>query len=267
MRSQSQWNSLYRIFGSFQWMVSTAVILFSGLLKIDVSKLKGALDFFVPSVTWIQSNAWWSILTLTALGGLAKLANSRIGAPWVWEHVHFILDKYQELIFEGEEGAVHHHRVTLFKYVHCQNWAKFWDRRGGLIAVERSGHTTMKSAASFKAPDNADEAEGIAGWTWAAKRVITLQKLPDIHTNRAENHRLKHRAKYSKDARVSLKWLDEHPDSARARSLCGIPVEVKGRIWGVIVIDSRSETFRNLPIITSFWKINGRYFGKLLERA
>ena len=268
MRSQSHWNSLYKVLAGFQVFGSTVVVVISALLKFDAAKLdNGPLDFLKPYVVSLQTNAWWSILSLTLLVGLAKIINGRIGAPWVWDHVHFLLDKFQELLFEGEQGDVHHHRVTLFKHVRCKNWYQVLRRDGGLLSVERSGHTTMKSVAFFRAPDDADNAEGVAGWTWAAKRVTTVENLPDIHNRRGGNHWTQNRAKYAQKTRVSDGWLTKHPDSARARSLCGIPVEVKGRIWGVIVIDSRSPAFRNRTVIDDFWKINSRYFGKLLEKA
>ena len=69
---------------------------------------------------------------------------------------------------------------------------------------------------------------------------------------------------YARRTWIAPAWLSTRRQ--HARSFCGIPVEVKGRLWGVIVLDSRSpdaidqETSRVYNLI-------GRYLGKLLERT
>jgi len=87
-------------------------------------------------------------------------------------------------------------------------------------------------------PDQADRAQGIAGRTWAGKGIVAVDGLPDLGNNPTEEAI----SDYANRTFVSFKWLKrwikkEHP----SRSFQGVPIEVKGKPWGVVVLDSRDE--------------------------
>lgn len=211
-----------------------------GLQKADIPDLRlkapglaGLFDY----LTALQSNAWWVLPVLAILAGILGLLRKHLGSPWLWGAVHQHLDVIRELAFNLQPNdAVHHHRVTLFKHVPWAWCLRKWPWSGWLVAVERSGHTTQNSIAFFRAPDNPDHAEGVAGMTWARNGTVAVSKLPQL-TAQSTDEELK---AYSAAAGVSVEWLRRR--LPQAQSICGIPVEVKGRLWGVIVLDSRSPT-------------------------
>ena len=215
----------------------------------------------MTALTWLQQSAWLSIPVLTLGLGLMQAARSMIGPPWIWETVHYLLDRLQEHVFEQQVGTpLHYHRVTLFRYVRLRPSFCRWPWSGWLVPVERSGHTTRKSRSVFLAPDDADRVEGIAGQTWAQKSVVIVENLPDL----SGTHSLRLLEEYAHKTWVSVEWLQSR--TQHARSFRGIPVEVKGRLWGVIVLDSRSPTAIDQNAV-KVYRLIGRYLGKLLERA
>lgn len=194
-----------------------------------------------------------------------------VGPPSIWKTVHEVLDQMQHRAFEERTEPLHHHRVTLFKICRWHwtfgqwpwlPWAKW------LIPVERSGHATRLSASAFRIPDAADRAEGVAGRTWAMRNVVVVDNLPELSSvSRPEQLQ-----DYARKTWVSVDWVRQAIRRAKsrgrpiARSFCGIPVEVKGELWGVLVFDSCSKDMRVEQALGEF-KTLGRFLGKLLERA
>ena len=208
----------------------------------------------------IGKRLWATIPLLMVALGLMQVTRWMIGPPWVWDTIHYLLDRFRDYVFEEESGPLHHHRVTLFKYVRVRFCFRRWPWSGWLVPIERSGHTTRRSRTTFLAPDDADRAEGIAGQTWAQNRVVPLAKLPDIN----ENPSCDALTEYARQTFVAEAWLQKQRQ--HAHSFCGIPVEVKGKLWGVIVLDSRNPEAIDQNAIR-FYSLIGRYLGKLLERA
>lgn len=82
-------------------------------------------------------------------------------------------------------------------------------------------------------PDDARRAEGVAGVTWAENYVIPVRDLPDLRNASAAE-----KEEYARQTFVTVKWLAK--EKPRSRSLCGIPVQVRGKKWGVLVLDSEA---------------------------
>jgi hypothetical protein len=208
-----------------------------------------------------QTAAWWLLPLLIIVSGVLGLLRKLIGPPWLWHTVHSYLDTFRDEAFEvGPDDDLHHHRVTLFRHVGwCWRFAK-WPWSGWLVPVERSGHTTQSSISVFKAPDDADNAEGVAGRTWARRRIMMVSNLPDLGAETSEDA-LK---RYCEATGISVDWARKR--RPRARSFCGMPVEVKGQLWGVIVLDSRSPNGIKAESQLSYRPL-GKYLGKILERV
>ena len=49
------------------------------------------------------------------------------------------------------------------------------------------------------------------------------------------------------------------------RSMCGLPVEVGGEVWGVVVIDSRSETLVEQEKISALYGQHAGVLSKLIQ--
>ena len=262
MRHQPPRLVIYQVCRCLKIVAGVAAALIPASLKAEPSKI--GWEWGSSIVKSLQGEAYWLIPCSLILVGLLSLLQKEIGAPWVWDHVHFLLDRIQEVAFPPTlvSGDLHHHRVTLFKYsTFCFVWKK-WPWTGWLHAVERSGHSTRRRSVCFRAPDDADHAEGVAGIAWARKGAVILNNLPDLYEANLADKKLE---SYAKATRVSPGMLKHR--LPHSRSFYAIPVESKNRIWGVIVIDSRSPEIKTATEIAASFSLIGKYLGKLLEKA
>jgi len=168
--------------------------------------------------------------------------------PVVWSQVHLLLTELQKFAFKTElENAapVYEHRVTLFR----RGWRLApcrWPWSGWLIPVERSGHMTRTTNTVFRAEEASSKVEGIAGYTWARSAIVSVGELPDLEVEalRRLEPNLQTEAidEYAQRTLVTPEVVRQRIAEGKtlARSYCGIPVEVRGKMWGVIVIDSRN---------------------------
>jgi len=193
-------------------------------------------------------------------GGLGLL-KKLLGPPWLWNTVHSYLDSFREEAFNvGLDDAQHHHRVTLFRYKPWYWHFRRWPWSGWLVPVERSGHTTQASISVYRAPDDADKAEGVAGMTWARRRIVNVSNLPDLSEDPSRDDM----QRYAKATGMNLEVVKKK--RPKARSFCGIPVEIKGEVWGVLVLDSRSADGINTNSQILYRPL-GKFLAKILERV
>lgn len=251
-----------------QFAAGSLSIYAGAALKADIGWFSGwwplAASFFSVGQKTAPLLVVVSPILIAAFGWL----KTAIGSPSIWKTVHEILDQMQKRAFEDCDGPPHHHRVTLFKVTRCRvtstnlPWARW------LVPVERSGHATRQSKSAFRIPDAADHAEGIAGRTWAMRNVVTVDNLPEL----SASSRPEQIQDYAQKTYVSPDWLRESVRRSRdrrrplARAFCGIPVEVKGELWGVLVFDSCRKDLSVEKALAEFQTL-GRFLGKLLERA
>ncbi len=231
MKSNSRWTRIDKIISYVQWSLGGVAFGAGVTLKIDPQNLWPWINFAKPFVTWSQESGFGATMVLIsiALGGFASFLRRQIGPPWVWKYVHFLLDTFRKHVFDDEDGEVHHHRVTLFKHRRCRAWWTFGVGGGWLVPVERSGHTTLKRRTSFRAPDNADRAEGIAGYTWSCRRNVYVENLPDISKPDVSDAEIE---AFASQSHCNVRWVRRRKHRCCSRSYCGIPVEVKGERWG-----------------------------------
>lgn len=181
----------------------------------------------------------------------------------LWPLVKEVLDDFRKQLYPNSKDPAHLHRTTLFK--HC-GWVfrrrALWPpSRGWLKVVERSGHTTRNSRTVFFAPNDPDKAEGVAGLAWAWNQVVFREDLPDVRSGPTPKEVLE---RYATDSNTALDYVAKHRPTSR--SLCGIPVEVSGEIWGVLVVDSRDP---KLPkeLIEQHHAIAAKFISRVLERV
>ncbi|MGV3626892.1 MAG: hypothetical protein ACO1PN_04295 [Betaproteobacteria bacterium] len=202
-----------------------------------------------PLVTWVMINACWIVFTLTLIAAVIKLFRERLDSQWKWSLIQELMNRIAKEAFTGTAGANHHHRATLFQHVQwcwiCPYHGRwFWPWGSGrmpwsgwLVPVIRSGYATQKSKTVFLAPDDADKAEGVAGLIWASDKEMVIQTPTAISSTSttAEVNR------YMSDTHVSPGWVQQQIDSGNVlhASFRGIPIEVKGQKWGVLLLDSR----------------------------
>lgn len=259
-----KWTSFFYFLSLWaQVIVGFLVVCIGAAQRADSGAIRTQLSGFPELAELIdaaQRNAWWQLPVFTIAAGVLGLLRKQLGSPWLWDAVKFSLDEIQKIAFTmGDSDGQHHHRVTLFKYVPWAWCLRRWPWSGWLVPVERSGHTTRSGVSYFKAPDAADQAEGIAGLTWARRRTVGVSDLPEL-TAQSSNAELQ---TYATSTGLSIEQVkDKLP---KARSFAGIPVEVGGRVWGVIVLDSRgAKSIRG--DVTVIYQPISRVMGKLLEK-
>jgi len=99
--------------------------------------------------------------------------------------------------------------------------------------------------------------------------VVSAFDLPELDA-KASKTKLN---EYARKTYVSVEfledWLERKASKGQSlpRAICGIPVEVKGEVWGVIVIDSRNPGELYKDAVMAFWKTTARTLSKLLEKA
>jgi hypothetical protein len=122
----------------------------------------------------------------------------------------------------------------------------------------------MRSTSAFWAPDDADNAQGIAGAAWARERTIYAEGLPHVEVGSSDNEM----STYAVRGAVTLEWLKmtmKKKPSGWPRAFCGMPLEVEGKRWGAIVIDTRGEAIPSHEAIETFYKHYAKFLGRLLR--
>jgi hypothetical protein len=187
--------------------------------------------------------------------------------PWVKAAVKHILDEMRDHAFKNvPNGPNFHYRVTLFRHVKGPCWKAAcslrWPFGGWLVPFARSGYLTQKISVCFRAPDQGDNAEGIAGQAFAQDLTLLVEKLPDVSTNACSDTQLKN---YARLTFVDLDWL--RTEQSTARALIGIPIKVKGEPWGVIVVDSRATEIPDRENVTNAYGLIAKVLGEVLDRS
>lgn len=203
----------------------------------------------------------------------------RMGDPWIWEKIKFILDEYQGKAFtKGPGDPSDHHRITLFKFKKncvfvkhwsCTNILKPWGNKtifsNFLVPVLRSGHLSQKSAAVFYVSDNSDSCEGIAAKAWSSEQAVVTDDLPYLKPGAPKTRDLNTYAKITYcDKQMIMKYMDS--GRPMPRSIAAIPIIVFGEMWGVIVLDSRLPKGVSSDSVLNF-ELTVALVGQLLEKA
>lgn len=207
-----------------------------------------------------QDFAWLAVPSCLFLAGLIGLLKKRLGDPNMWAFAHELLDDFRNKVFsDAGSDYQHHHRVTLFRHLRWVFVRRRWPWSGWLCPVERSGHTTQVSKALFRAPDEADDSEGVAGLGWCANGALKIDKLPELRKGSNDDILVS----YAASTGVSLEFVRTH--LPKTRSFYAVRVEVKGVPWGVLVVDSRKETI-NFSKVDKHYDVLGRYLSLILQR-
>lgn len=261
---------------SSQWIFGTLAALTGAATKAAGNLVGKAVPTWVlETVQWAADNAWWLVGTFTVFAFLCKEGASWFKAQWVWDCAQMILNVVRDDVFaaKGTEPT-HHHRVTLFR--HCKvklrlgkarskNVAWPWGKKcnpwsGWLYPVRRSGHTSKNSEIVFLAPDDADRAEGVAGRIWSQAKPQSLH-VPKGSFGNGDTWDEQTKRNYEKATHLPSGWLTQRGTDCHtlALSFWGIPIEVKGQRWGVLLIDSRSKN-------VDFSKINEKLILSMLDK-
>jgi len=233
-----------------QFLSFSGVTVLGAVLKTDPKRFGS----FEPYLKWTVDNAWWLIVALSLFGLILRGVTNSFGDPAIWASVRRILEKFRNEAFSGIEGdPLHHHRVTLYRK--CWRWridywrsrwwpwgSNRWPWSGWMVPVARSSRTTQRMKTVYLAPDDADRSEGIVGWVWQTNEVRVIE-LPEV----GQNPTPEQLQAYADASMMPLGWVQDRAKKGAQfpRVLCGIPVEVDNKLWGVIVLDSRRSNTIN----------------------
>ena len=203
---------------------------------------------FAGIVRFMHDWAWLVVLAGPLAVALLQWFRRRFGSPWAWEAIQKILDEFRDTAFdEMSHEPIDHHRVTLFKYCKTHWRSRLYKsypfiETGWLIAVARSGHLTKQRIRRFRAPDEGDKCEGVAGLAWRQRDWLLVPStssdpLPTL-TSESDESEL---AEYAERTGVDLQWVTGQVAKSRpiAYSYAAVAVRLKGQPWGVLVLDSR----------------------------
>lgn len=201
------------------------------------------------------------------------------GDPWLVQKIQFILDRYQQGAFDltgcQTDPPKDHNRVTLFRHqkgFFVRHWSGKWYWPWGkhsplgdfLVPVMRSGHMSKKTSIAFFVSDDSDKTEGIAGQAYASGKAVCVTHLPEM--NGATRVRAK--KDYADRTYCAVEMIDRYISKERPMpcSVVAIPVERNGKIWGVIVLDSRYPDGVTDKAVENY-RLTVALIGHLLERA
>ncbi len=230
----------------FRWIYSTlewcrrfalALSAFIGLLlKADPAKIGIHVSSSAQQlVVYLQTNAWIYVPILIVLAWLVGQLKARVGDPATWDELQKVLTDFRNGVFsDAGSGYEAHRRATFFKYTRWSiGWGKPWGR--SLVAVLRSGTTTHECSTAFSV--SRDSFEGIAGRAWVSERVVYIENLPDMQATNCTDEQ---RKSYAAATHVTVERILKKPP--QAQSFYATRVEVAGKAWGVLVLDSKQPT-------------------------
>ncbi len=250
----------YRACLVLQWLLGFLLLPASALLKARPESVAKWLPDAKWAIEAYHDNAWLILFLLAAFTQAFRFLAPKIKPVWPSSAMHELLKQAYRFAFKKgpREEPPHLHRVTLFE-----------KKRKKLIIRARSCHLTNTSQTTFAISDNPEECEGVAGWTYVLGQILFIDGLPELGQNAtADDFEM-----YAAKTYVSSKWLQEK--RPKARSYLGIPVEVKAKLWGVLVLDSAgTQTIRYDALSgdqaslrdREAYNFMGIAVGKLLER-
>lgn len=278
MRSFSRKSKVAFAMAEWFYIVGTALSAFLGW----VNSVEGTEKWIVNRpvlwriIEYLQESSFYVYVIIGVLV-IFGFIYRKIGDPWVVEKLKFILDEYQQKVFHANGAPQDHDRVTIFQHkkncIFVRHWSakRFFIPWGNkpplsdyLVPVLRSGHISQNTKAVFYAPDESDRAEGVAARAWASNRSIILNNLPAMRSA-SPNRDVKNYAESTFcDVNMVRKYISE--GRQMPRSIAAIPIDCGGKIWGVVVLDSRSPNGVTDESVQHY-QLTVALIGQLLERA
>ena len=216
------------------WTATVTAATIGAFLKADENRYKD-WPYIVSAIIVIKAAAWWSLPCTTIIAAILQKLRSDIGSARRWNTVQVVLDQYRDQVFAGfKNDPEYHHRVTIFKYVKWRLTFLRWPWSGWIVPVARSGVTRKSKISCFRASlDDPTTSEGIGGQSFSGNRTLSIDGLPDLTAANVNNDDIRRYAErtFLPVTRVTQRTLT-------ARSLVAFPLEVKGKLWGCIVLDS-----------------------------
>lgn len=252
MRSHALTPLIYNI---FKWLGSICLLLllFFGII-LNLSINQNQWPVLVEFQNWLEPISKPLIAWLAFLIGFFKLVMRWVGAPEHWKTIQKILEHIQKEVFDGlpDGEFAEFHRVTLYRYQRfClftgwrgqfSPWGDFnhpWS--GWLVPVTRAGPGKNPKTVFLAHSMEGKRFEGVAGATMLLQGGdLRIDRLPDA-TSSANDEKIR---LYATETFVSESWLRKRIATRKpcSRSFYSMQIEIGGKAWGVLMIDSRLES-------------------------
>ncbi len=239
----------------------------------------GTVVFF----DWHRTNGYFLVATVPLVALVSTLTCRYVGEPWIIPFLDELLTNSRREVFKPEkiyDDPVHFHRVTLFihkqylffpprsRWQNLCPWGKNCSANSGwLIPIARSEHIRKKVRSKFCINDDGSVAEGVGGLAWILKQPTFLHSLPEITAISTKEEV----EKYEKDSNVPSWWLKNKRDERNNvtplyRSLAAIPINLKGKIRAMLIIDSTKPNSIQGLDETDIYSLLHFVIGRILER-
>jgi hypothetical protein len=211
----------------------------------------------------IHADYWQGIVTPIALllvGLLERLVSGL--NPWKRKVIQSCLDEFRDRVFAGNSHKYdpsYSHTVTLFRLQNgCIRMGKMWHEKW-LVPVARSGAIRKTTTSIFWLSDDPLKIEGVAGKAWTLPSWYFAEDLsqPSMELSQAEREEYYTKTNITVDKALSRNY--------NARSYGAIKVEVKGKPWGVLVLDSTKEKLPKKVKINPHFKLLVSAISPVLE--
>ncbi|WP_369977468.1 hypothetical protein [Xanthomonas bundabergensis] len=238
--------------------------LVAAIMKAKPEQLSRKLGEAGPIIAWlltqVQQNAWWLSPTMLGAAVGLKLVKKAVGEPEVWKELQRVIDDIRSDVYGTQPGSYHHHhRVTLYQY--RRRWCYWIPWSFWLMPFVRSAHTSKSNVRCFRVhPNNPGCLNGVAGKAWESEGAIHVEQLPSLTALSSPEDFIR----YAEDTNIDVDALKKK--SSSSRSYWAVRVLVKGEPWGVLVLDSVSETLSKKKADGAF-KQYARVFSLLLPRV
>ncbi|WP_342316123.1 hypothetical protein [Lysobacter sp. FW306-1B-D06B] len=260
---QQRSGRVYAVLGVVQnvslWLSGFVAVM----LKAKPEEFADKFPSVSNAVLFVQTWAWLLVPALLVLSGFLKWLRKYLGDPAVWQELHALITRYRDEVFsDAGAGLQQHRRVTLFKHHSWCMCFRRWPWDAWLTPVVRSGHTSQISDTAFRIPRGEDSgAQGVAGKAWISEGSVYVENLPDVqHASRSDEDC----STYAIATGIDVKRVKEK--KPQGRSFYAFRVEVKGKPWGVMVIDSRDTTIRKKRAKDKFDRATESFLSLLLQR-
>lgn len=271
---------IYYLLYYSQWVAGSLAAILTVMAGKDPAKYT-QWPYIEHSIAWGKQNAALA-LGLAVYVGSANYICKKIGPPWAWKAIKHIIDRFQKQVIKGSaRPKVDEHRVTLFKFCRwnfrLSDWRNLLERSGSsrrprlkelqtlrwFKPVARSGHVTQTLATRFPFYERETIGEGVIGQVWRTQGVKRIENLPQIPVIDGSDPDQAYK-NYAQEVNCHEGWLRKQINRTQARSYSGIPIEVNGTLWGVIIVDSLES---NLKITDEQIELAAVALGKFIEKA
>ncbi|MDZ4406181.1 hypothetical protein [Prosthecobacter sp.] len=224
-----------------------------------------------PQFKKVQENGFWFLPLCTIIAAMSLAMRGSLLPSATERAVKALLDDFRRNAFPAINDEMQY-RVTLFRHAWSftspfgwLKWKMPW--HGWLVPFERSGIFTLNTKVRFFAPlDAPDQCEGFAGRVYATGGCQYVFDLPELRAGQVSPPQGT-LERYAGSTNVPVNWVTKRMKRGQTfpRSLWGIPIEVGGQRWGVLVVDSRNSRIRNHDNLKEEFETIGLCLNRLLS--